>query len=189
VLLGLYLSFLRRDHIPHAMLFVQEHRHQIMQHLGILFLPAEAPPEPPPTLITAAVALSSPMDIFEASPCGEQVGPALFPFLCARHRFHELTGVAIPPPSNAGRRGCLSLSPDPLVKCASSPAPRSTYPSMIWLPGTFSLVRADEAPLCAAAQPSSPAKPAATRRTHTSPAVGSTIHGSDPLQPRGRIWP
>jgi hypothetical protein len=86
------------------------------------------------------------VDIFEASPCGEQVSPTLFPLLCARHRFHELARVAIPPPSDTGHRGCPGLSPDPLVKCASSPAPRSPYACMIWLPGTLSRVRAGEAP-------------------------------------------
>jgi hypothetical protein len=66
-------------------LFVQEHFHRIVQHMGLLFPPAGAPPELPPTLITAATASSSPVDIFEASPCGEQVGPAHFPLLCAQY--------------------------------------------------------------------------------------------------------
>jgi hypothetical protein len=53
VLLGFHLFFLRRDHIPHATLIVQENHHQIVQRLGLLFPPIGARPEPPPTLIAA----------------------------------------------------------------------------------------------------------------------------------------
>jgi hypothetical protein len=57
VLLGLYLFFLRRDHIPHATLIVQENRHRIVQRLELLFPPTGVPPEPPPTLITVVTNL------------------------------------------------------------------------------------------------------------------------------------
>jgi hypothetical protein len=80
-----------------------------MQHLGLSFPPIGAPPETPPMLITAVAAPSSPVDIFQASPCGEQDDLVLFSFLCTQHQLHELAGEADPPPSDAGHRGCPSF--------------------------------------------------------------------------------
>jgi hypothetical protein len=159
VLLGLYLFFLRHDYIPHASLIVQKDRHRIVQRLGLLFPPAGAPPEPPPTLISAVVALSSPMDIFEASLCGEQDSPAVFTFPCAQHRTPKLAGEAGPPPSGAGHRGCPSFPPDPLGMFARFPSTRSTHPRSFWPPGTPSRARAGEVPPRAAI-------PSLSRRAH-----------------------
>jgi hypothetical protein len=118
------------------------------------------------------------MDIFEASLCGEQDSPAIFPFPCAQHRPPTLAGEAGPPPSGAGRRGCLSFPPDPLGMFARFPSMRSTHLRSFWPPGREPLLglaqakrrRAPLSPLC-------PGVPTAAPRTHESWTVGSMIHG------------
>jgi hypothetical protein len=90
--------------------------------------PPERRSSPPLLLITVVVSPSSPMNVFKPSLHGEQNRPALFPFLCAQHRLHELAGEADPLPSGADRRGHCSLSPGSLGLCACFPATRSTHP-------------------------------------------------------------
>jgi hypothetical protein len=106
-------------------------------------------------LITTVAALSSPVDIFEASMCGEQDSPALFPFTCAQ----SLCGEAGPPPSGAGRCGCPSFPPDPLGMFARFPSTHSTHLRSFWPPRTPSRARAGEAAPRAAV-------PSLSRRAH-----------------------